>query len=153
MTQSELSDYQDSGSIDHTDEETLRHLYHGEGLSINDIADRADVDYKTVYYWMDKHDIQRQDKTEALREEHSVSYANYSTIETGRAYWRSYNPDDSDDYVLVYRLLAVAECGFDAVADNHVHHNNGIPWDNRPENIEVLSEEEHGRLHGKQSPR
>lgn len=136
--------------IDHTDAETLHQLYHGKGLSINDIADRAGVDYNTVYYWMDKHGIERREKSKALRDEHSIPYANYRTNERGRSYWRSHNSDRSDDYVLVYRLLAVSEYGFEAVADNHVHHKNGIPWDNRPDNIEVLSPENHARVHGRE---
>ncbi|NWM54968.1 hypothetical protein GY652_27320, partial [Escherichia coli] len=33
--------------------------------------------------------------------------------------------------------------GYDAVAGKQVHHKNEIPWDNRPENLEPLSDEEH----------
>ena len=49
--------------------------------------------------------------------------------------------------VLVHRLLAVAECGYDEVCDNVVHHKNGVKWDNRPSNIEVMGRSEHSKLH------
>lgn len=49
--------------------------------------------------------------------------------------------------VLVHRLLAVAEYGYDEVCDNVVHHKNGIKWDNRPDNIEVMGRSEHAKLH------
>jgi len=47
----------------------------------------------------------------------------------------------------VHRLLAVSEFGFDEVCGNVVHHKNGIKYDNRPGNIEVMTESEHSRLH------
>jgi hypothetical protein len=47
----------------------------------------------------------------------------------------------------VHRLLAIAEHGTDAVAGQHVHHKNGIPFDNRPENLELLSPSEHSKRH------
>lgn len=49
--------------------------------------------------------------------------------------------------VRLHRLVAVAEYGFEAVAGQQVHHANRIPWDNRPENLLVLSPSEHSRLH------
>lgn len=33
-------------------------------------------------------------------------------------------------------------------SDEHVHHRNGQRWDNRPENLEVLTASEHARLAG-----
>jgi len=47
----------------------------------------------------------------------------------------------------VHRLLAVAEFGTEAVKDQHVHHKNEIPWDNRPENLELLTPAEHASHH------
>jgi len=49
----------------------------------------------------------------------------------------------------VHRLAAVAWFGFDAVKNKHVHHKNGIPWDNRECNLEPISPEEHNTIHHK----
>lgn len=49
--------------------------------------------------------------------------------------------------VLVHRLLAVSEYGIEEVKDKVVHHKNGIKWDNRPDNIEVMNRAEHTKLH------
>jgi histone H3/H4 len=53
----------------------------------------------------------------------------------------------------LHRLVAVADYGFDAVADNHVHHQNSIPWDNRPSNLVVMGVEEHHRRHARERER
>lgn len=50
--------------------------------------------------------------------------------------------------VYLHRLLYVAEHGLDALDDDeHVHHENHIPWDNRPDNLEAVAEDEHCRYH------
>jgi transposase len=49
--------------------------------------------------------------------------------------------------VLVHRLLAVSEYGYEEVCDNVVHHKNGVKWDNRPSNIEVMSRSDHTKHH------
>lgn len=46
-----------------------------------------------------------------------------------------------------HRLLAIAEHGLDAVKDKEIHHQNTIPWDNRPENLKPVSPEEHKEIH------
>lgn len=46
-----------------------------------------------------------------------------------RVYWTS---------MPIHRLVAVSEYGFDAVANYNVSHKNEIPFDNRPENIEIV---------------
>ena len=57
---------------------------------------------------------------------------------------------EKKDFVYIHRLLAVAEYGFVEVCDKEIHHKNRIPWDNRPENLEPLTTEEHKRLHSQQ---
>jgi len=47
----------------------------------------------------------------------------------------------------IHRLVAVAEHGYESVDGKIVHHKNGVPWDNRPENIELLTVAEHNRKH------
>ena len=47
-----------------------------------------------------------------------------------------------------HRLIAVAEYGFDAVADSYVHHKISVPWLNYRENLEVFdSHSEHAKHH------
>lgn len=48
---------------------------------------------------------------------------------------------------MVHRLMMVAEEGFDALEDKVVHHKNHIPWDNRTENLELMSRAEHSSHH------
>jgi hypothetical protein len=94
---------------------------------------------------------------------HSQSRPKARDVDRGPA-WEPYCPIEMNNYghvcwrqsdgarverknLPVHRLLAVAEFGADAVADKVVHHKNGIPWDNRPDNIELLDRAEHSRHH------
>lgn len=42
------------------EEDRLIELYHGREWTIHKIADHFDISTATVYYWMEKHDIQRR---------------------------------------------------------------------------------------------
>jgi hypothetical protein len=56
--------------------------------------------------------------------------------------------EDKRRYVVqVHRLVAAAEHGFDRIVGMDVHHKNQCKFDSRPENLEVLSSEEHSRWH------
>jgi hypothetical protein len=48
--------------------------------------------------------------------------------------------------VSIHRLLAVSEHGFDAVSDMDIHHESDVGWDNRPENLSVLTHSEHSEI-------
>ena len=48
-------------------------------------------------------------------------------------------------YVYEHRLIVEGILGRYLETWEHVHHCNGKRWDNRPENLEVLSASEHGK--------
>jgi len=125
-------------------EETLRRLYCEENLSTIQIADQFGVNKETIRNWMIRHGIERRDKADKHRREH----ATFKTGSKGYEWWRDYH--GGEKVVGVHQLVAVAEYGFDMVAGKDTHHRNKIPWDNRPENIEVMSQSEHSSTHARE---
>jgi transposase-like protein len=101
------------------------------------IAQKYEVDQSTVSRWMDRHDV------EARHER-----VTHSTLPRLRQHQRGYQYwEHGDQYVYVHRLVAVAHYGLKAVAGQHVHHRNDVPWDNRFENLEVLDAGQHHAKH------
>lgn len=145
MKQKTFDEYQDSG-IDYTDEQTLRRLYWNEELSTREIADLAGVHKETIIRHMDKHDIKRRDRIVASKEGSRIEYCPYIVDHQGYCRWRD-TWDKTWNMISVARLLAVAENGFDAIKEKVVHHKNGIKWDNRPSNIELMDRPDHTRMH------
>lgn len=71
-----------------------------------------------------------------------------------RRYWMRHRPDhpaaNSIGYVLEHRLIAEALIGRLLRDDEVVHHVNNDPSDNRPENLEVMTQGEHCRRHAEE---
>ena len=134
------------------DEAILRDLYIERGWSTYTIAKELGCNQSTVWKWLDKNEIERRDRIEASRAADSGTPVRFETYSRGYERW-DYQDNDDRRVVRVHRLLAVAEYGIDAVAGMDVHHRNGIPWDNRPSNIELLEHGEHTSLHESQRRR
>lgn len=123
-------------------ETVMRRLYCERQMGIQQIARKFGVADKTINDWLKRHGIETRDWKESI----TSNSANYLTDRHGYETWRV---DDGEKYasIRVHRLLAVSEYGVDAFEDKVVHHKNNIPWDNRPENIEIMTDSEHKRLH------
>jgi hypothetical protein len=136
--------------IRYRDKQWLDEMYWGQKLSSVDIAELCNCSQSTVRDWMEKHGIERRSKSVALQNKH----ASFGTNADGRECWRSHSREtDGRPNVFVHRLLAVSEYGLESVTDNVVHHKNEIPWDNRPQNIVLLSDAEHKQHHAERADR
>lgn len=135
-------------TIDHTDKETLEYLYAEREMTQSEIAEISDVNQPTIGYHIRKHDIETRDASdyEPVNKKPRATFR--TRADGGYECWAAwYRPEDKVEVVRVHRLLAVAEYGYDAVVDKHIHHKNEIPWDNRPENITPMENSEHIGLH------
>lgn len=131
------------------DRDLMYELYVERGMSAREINEHfgEPVHRRTISSWLNRLDIPARDRSEAgILAKLKTRIPCFYTDDLGYERWETRHRNEK--FVLrVHRLLAVAEYGFDAVAGNVVHHKNGLKWDNRPENIEVMPEEEHMRHH------
>lgn len=125
--------------------ELLTELYWGKNLSLPQIGERFGVSKRPVRGWFDKYDIGTRDTSAAARA-HGLR-RQPSFYMTNGYYIVATEIDGERWYVPVHRLAAVAWFGFDAVAGKIVHHKSGVKWDNREENLELLTQSEHMKLH------
>ena len=147
----------DAGTSPWQDREILEELYLVQKQTTREIADELGCTNGTVSRWLNIHDIPTRENwragVEAAKRANRAEYAAQRTLPSGYEYWSSKETTDgqrTNDIVYVHRLLAVAEYGFNAVAGNHVHHTDNIPWDNRPENIEIMDPSAHGKMHSEE---
>jgi len=125
------------------DKDTLEKEYVENGRSSYDLADEWGCDSKTVRNWLHRHGIELRE----AKDYHRVERVHYGYHTQGYEIWKLHYGDDRGKSVAVHRLLAVAKYGIDAVKDKHVHHKISIPWLNTYDNIELMDESEHAKMH------
>jgi len=126
----------------------LKEQYWEFGKSIRQIADQNNVSEKTISRWFDNLGIESRASGGESRTANFKTISEYSST-SGYEMWRTIH-NYKDYRVLVHRLLAVAEYGLEETKNKVVHHKNGIRWDNRPENIELMTNSEHTKIHHEQ---
>lgn len=130
------------------DRETMETLYTDRKLSYRQIAEELGCSEDQVSAAIERFNITPRSNSESR---HVLAHRGPETHlwrEDGYEAWE-YNYDGERASILVHRLVAVAEWGLDALRGNVVHHKNGVKWDNRPENLQLMTRGEHNSLHFK----
>jgi len=130
--------------LSYRDGDVLQELYVEQGLKSREIAEMFDVDDTTIRKWMKRNGIEGR---QGCPKDYYLNIPVYVSTHTDGYEYAQTQIGGEKEHVYLHRLLAVAEYGIEAVKDKHVHHENKIPWDNRPENIQVLPAGDHIRLH------
>jgi len=123
------------------DESILREKYREENMTMEEIADELNISTRTVSKWINKFDIPTGGRGagDPYKVAMNMHHEGYIRVDDR-------NLGESDQFML-HRLVAVAEYGFEKVLNKEVHHKNGIPWDNRPSNLDLLTASEHAKMH------
>jgi len=129
------------------DGDWLHEHHHTHGRSLRDIAEKIGVHHEHVRYWMEKHNIERRGRHQSRRSRPVTLQMN----DTGHMRWRGADGSGGKHDVYVHRLLATLHYDLDEISDKEVHHRNHIPWDNRPDNLELLSTSDHLHHHAYQT--
>jgi transposase len=124
------------------DDDLLCEMYCEKGMTQEEIADELGCEQGTISYRL------REMGVETNPSKDKPPY--FGTSANGYEVIQSKVRGERKEFLL-HRLLAVCEYGFDVVEGKVVHHKNHIKWDNRGSNIEIMSAEEHGRLHRRES--
>ena len=129
----------------YTHKEWLMTQYVENERSMADIGEECGVSAATILKWLRRHEL----KTRSANDHQKKSPASFVTVPRG--YERvSAKHNNEPKYAYVHQLVAIAKGAnpHDVFGGgNVVHHRNEIKWDNRPDNLEVMTQSEHRSHH------
>lgn len=138
-TQTTMTD--DGSELEQSSAARFRALYVEQQLSVEELADRFGCSTREIYRHLRENGLlPRIDLVDGEAPPARFSHKNgYEVLKHG------------PHAVPVHRLLMVAEEGFAAVAESEVvHHCTEIPWDNRPDELQLIATRgEHNSLHAR----
>jgi transposase-like protein len=125
------------------DRERLKNLYHSKNKTIEEVAEELGCSYECVRNWMEKLEVEteRRGGKPAHPRIRTEARDGYEDVR--------HSFDCQTFHCSVHRLSAVAWFGIDEVIGKDVHHKNEIPWDNREENLQLMTRSEHMSHHHK----
>lgn len=118
------------------DADWLEQQYLKQDRFQSDIANQCGVSRTTISRWCDRHSLEK------------TAIAQYGEQTDGYMQWKCKVGSDSADTVLTHRLLATLL--LDDVSElesKEVHHKSSCKIDNRVDNLEVVTPEEHRLRH------
>jgi len=126
---------------DYTDASVLTDLYHNQGLPMTEIGSKFGVTSGCISYWMDKHDIEKRSQQYDIPEWYfsgDQPYKGYPVLK------------GCDGKTIPEHYITLLGKGVDPYKlfskRYNVDHKNREPADNRPENLQLLKVEEHGKV-------
>lgn len=131
------------------DEDMMRKMYCEEEMTTAEISENLGCSQATVSNWLGNHGIKARDTWETRYIEF-LENPKVPVVTEEDGYERILHTyKGKTEKVYLHRLIAVSKCGFSLVDNEEVevHHKNGIKWDNRPDNIEVVPKQRHQSIH------
>jgi len=130
----------------HKVKEILREQYVEQEKTLQELEEEWGVPRGTIHYWLKQYDIERR-RHLATRIERATFYTDTEGYEQASSHISS---SGEVARVRVHQLLACLSHEPAEVfsSEKEVHHRNTVRWDNREENIELLTRAEHQQAHG-----
>jgi transposase-like protein len=127
------------------DRDTLYQKYVVERKHQSEVADELGCDQQTVSRWLRRHGIATRPPGQLKHPRFGLNTNGYEVAQTYSTVY------DFEARVPIHRLIALmeGELEVEEFYDEEVivHHKNKLRWDNRPENLEVMTNSEHAKHH------